>query len=198
MIALVDTKQLAKGALRLHSHQQRIKLPVISCACQHMHGFTSLLKFFFPWKKKQTSHSAGSVMVSHCDCNLLFLLKMLLSTDGVVDIFFCELFESVAHLLIGLLIFLFSLMFTHGSPVRHMQRDYLIHVYALSVPTLNGASDKEKASVLMQSAVWELSFTVSPFGVVFKKSPHVPASSQSWVTLFFWSCVDLWPMTYLK
>ena len=92
-------------------------------------------------------------MVSHCDCNLLFLLKMLLSTYGVVDIFICELFESVAHLLIGLLIFLFSLMFTHGSPVRHMQRDYLIHVYALSVPTLNGASDKEKASVLMQSAV---------------------------------------------
>lgn len=112
-------------------------------------------KILFSLKKKnkKNSHSAGSVMVSHCDCNLLFLLKMLLSTDGVVDIFLCELFESVAHLLIGLLIFLFSLMFTHDSPVRHMQQDYLIHVYALSVPTLNGASDKEKASVLMKSAV---------------------------------------------
>ena len=34
-----------------------------------------------------------------------------------------------------------------------MQGDYLIHVCVLSVPTLNGASDKEKGLVLMKSNV---------------------------------------------
>lgn len=128
--------------------------PVLASICPASPVF---LNSFFLKKKNKTktnlSHSAGSVRVFHCDRNLPFLLKMLLSTDGVVGLFFCELFESVAHLLIGLLIFLFSLICTHGSSVRHMQRDCLTHVCVLSVPILNGASDRAKVSVLVKSAV---------------------------------------------